>query len=106
VLQVLSDILGALDHGNFAVLMLLYLSAAFDTVDHPTLMQCLKSTYGISKDTVLSWFKSYLHNCQQSVRCKSTSSTPSLVEFGVSQCSFLGPIFFAVYCRHFQCGAE
>ena len=37
VLRVLSDILGALDRGDFAVLTLLDLSAAFDTVDHETL---------------------------------------------------------------------
>ena len=39
VLQVLSDILGALDRGDFAVLTLLDLSTAFDTVDHETLLR-------------------------------------------------------------------
>ena len=39
VLKVLSDILMALDPGNLAVLMLLDLSAAFDSVDHTTLLQ-------------------------------------------------------------------
>ena len=36
MLGVLSDILGALDRGDFAVLTLLDLSVAFDTVDHET----------------------------------------------------------------------
>jgi len=48
VLRVLSDILDALDRGSFAVLTLLDLSAAFDTVDHATLLRRLKTTYGIT----------------------------------------------------------
>jgi len=39
VLRVLSDILSALDRGDFSVLMLLDLSAAFDTIDHETLLR-------------------------------------------------------------------
>jgi len=58
VVRVLSDILGALDRGDFAVLMLLDLSAAFDTVDLETLLRRLETSYGI-RGTVLSWFGSY-----------------------------------------------
>ena len=39
VLKVLADILLALDSGDLAMLMLLDLSAAFDSVDHGTLFQ-------------------------------------------------------------------
>jgi len=38
VLKVMSDILLALDSGNLALLTLLDLSAAFDSVDHATLI--------------------------------------------------------------------
>ena len=38
VLRVLSDILLAVDRGDFAALVLLDLSAAFDTVDHAILL--------------------------------------------------------------------
>ena len=41
VLRVLSDILSAVDRGDFAELVLLDLSAAFDTVDHNILLQRL-----------------------------------------------------------------
>jgi len=45
VLQVLSDVLQVLDRGNSAALVLLNLSAAFDTVDHEILLQRLRVNY-------------------------------------------------------------
>ena len=38
MLKVVGDILLALDSGNLALLSLLDLSAAFDTIDHDTLL--------------------------------------------------------------------
>ncbi len=43
ILRILSDILLALDSGNIAILSLLDLSAAFDSVDHDTLLTRLPS---------------------------------------------------------------
>ena len=47
ILTVLSDILLAVDRGDFAALVFLDLSAAFDTVDHDILLQLLQTTFGI-----------------------------------------------------------
>jgi len=48
ILRVISDILQAVDGGDFAALVPLVLSAAFNTVDHEILtMQRLQSTYSI-----------------------------------------------------------
>ena len=96
VLRVFSDILGTLDRGDFAVLTLLDLSAAFDTVDHETLLQRLETSYRI-RSTVLSWFASYLHDRQQFVHCRSSTSIQSYILYGVPQGSVLGLILFLLY---------
>ena len=91
VLKVLSDILMVLDSGNLAVLMLLDLSAAFDSVDHTTLLQRLKTSYGLN-DVVINWFTSYFGNRTHCVHHFSRSSSSiCMLLFGVQQGSVLGP---------------
>ena len=53
------DLLKNADDRLVSVLALLDLSAAFDTLDNPILLQRLETTFGIS-GTVLHWFASYL----------------------------------------------
>jgi len=48
MLKVLSDAYFAADAGRVTLLSLLDLSAAFDTVDHQILVECLRRTYGLS----------------------------------------------------------
>ena len=96
VLRVLADILGALDRGDYAVLTLLDLSAAFDTVDHATLLRRLQITYGIC-GTALSRLSSYLTGRKQSVRYRGMRSSLHSIFCGVPQGSVLGPILFLLY---------
>ena len=96
VLRVLSDILLALDSGDIAVLTLLDLAAAFDSVDHSTLLQRLQTSYGLG-GPVLAWFTSYLSNRTQYVRLPTTRSAESADLYGVPQGSVRGPILLLLY---------
>ena len=61
LIKVVNDIRTNNDAGKTTVLMLLDLSAAFDTVDHHILLHTLEHWVGLS-GTVLSWLRSYLEN--------------------------------------------
>ena len=80
IIRVLSDLLDAVDRDDTAVLVLLDLSAAFDTVDHGILLQRLRITFGVD-DTALEWFRSYLHGRKQHVRCGGKRLLTSYVVF-------------------------
>ena len=96
VLKVLSDILHALDTGDLVLLMLLDLSAAFDTVDHDILIRRLETSYGLD-GAALGWLTSYLDGRTQSVRCGPSSSAATRVLCGVPQGSVLEPIILILY---------
>ena len=96
LIRVTNDLLSALDRGKEVVLILLDLSAAFDTIAHAALLSRLKAYFGI-QDTALAWFKSYLEGRQQSVSINGTMSETKILKCGVPQGSVLGPILFIMY---------
>jgi hypothetical protein len=96
LLHVSSEIYRHLDDGSSVFLVLLDLSAAFDTIDHRILLNRLKSDYNIT-GTALSWFQSYLSNRTFKVKLDSNLSTAHALKYGVPQGSVLGPILFSLY---------
>ena len=96
LLRVQNDLLCAMDKGKITLLVLLDLSAAFDTVDHKTLLHRMEHRIGINS-TALSWFDSYLSKRQQSVCISNESSTSVTLEFGLPQGSCVGPALFPIY---------
>lgn len=96
LLRVVNDLLLAMDQNKVSLLLLLDLSAAFDTVDHQILLSRLQNTFGI-QSTALQWFRSYLLDRKQFVSVGNVSSSVSHLQFGVPQGSVLGPVLFVLY---------
>jgi hypothetical protein len=91
LLRVADDILRCVDSRKAVVLVLLDLSAAFDTVDYNVLLDRLSQRIGVS---VLShaWFRSYLSDRRQAVQIDSEVSEALHLDFGVPQGSVLGSL--------------
>ena len=66
LLKVKNDILMNMDMGHVTLLVLLDLSAAFDTADHDILIHRLQSLLG-PRGSALRWFRSYLRGRSQQV---------------------------------------
>ena len=98
LVTLVNDLLIASDQNTATVVMLLDLSAAFDTVDHNKLLQILESEIGI-KGTALKWFRSFISGRCQRVKINGFESEEIIIKFGVPQGSVLGPILFNIYIR-------
>ena len=97
ILRVQNDICCALDRREYTVLVMLDLSAAFDTVDHQTLLQRLEHRFGIT-GLALLWFKSYLDSRKQAISFNGHSTGQSFdVKYGVPLGTVLGPLLFTLY---------
>ena len=88
LIRIQNDILRQLDRRNGMVLVLLDLSAAFDTIDHQILLNRLKSKLGIT-GSVLDWFSSYLSGRSCAVSISQQTSSPSSCVYRVPQGSLL-----------------
>ena len=95
-LRVLSDIYSAIDNGKIALLALLDVSAAFDTVDHDILMDRLAESFGIVGQAH-DWLSSFITGRTYSVRFGGTTTSPWRVRSGIPQGSILGPLLYILY---------
>ena len=96
LLRVHNDILQAVDESGAAILVMLDLSAAFDTIDHAILLSALQHQFGLA-GTVLKWFVSYLTSRVQAIKIGQAVSEFIELVFGVPQGSVLGPVLFTLY---------
>lgn len=110
------NLLLASDSGFLSLLLLLNLSAAFDTIYHYILLHRLQSDIGIT-GSALSWVKSYLSDRFHYISINNCTAHTVPVTHGVHQGSVLGLLLFILYMLplghiirrhglHFHCHAD
>ena len=92
------DINREIEAGNVVIVILLDLSAAFDTIDHTVLLEKLLNDYGVT-GSALQWMKSYLEKRYFCVKIDDTLSSFLELLFGVPQGSLLGQNIFILYIK-------
>ena len=101
LLKVKNNVIKALENQEAACLILLDLSAAFDTIDHNILLGRQEIRFAVT-GTALNWLRSYLTNRTQTVAVgdpllEGSRSAFVLLKSGIPQGSVLGPILFTIY---------
>ena len=85
-----------MDRQHVTLLVMLDLSAAFDTVHLEILLNRLDSRVGV-KGQALKWFASYLTNRSLRVSFAQALSEKFELSYGVPQGSCLGPLLYTIY---------
>ena len=93
-----NDILRAIDNQQAVFLLMLDLSAAFDTVDHGILLERPAGDFGFTGD-VHNWYKTYLEARTCSVIINGDFSSDKHLIYEVPQGSVIGPQAFTYYTR-------
>ena len=101
LLPLMNEILRTVNCRQDVVLVVLDLSAAFNTLDHTILLDRLSRYFGFSH-TVLRWFSSYLTGQIQYVSIGKTISSSRRLECGVPQGSIRGHLLFFLYTAPIQ----
>jgi len=91
-----NDLVRAIDNRHISLLVLLDLSAAFDTVDHDILLSVLEHRFAVH-GTALDWFRSYLRERTQSFVFAGKQTMAYHVDCSVPQGSVLYPLGFVAY---------
>ena len=99
LMRVTNDILKNMDSSKCTIMLLLDLSAAFDTVDHDVLLNMLWFELGF-RGKVYNWFVEFLRDRRQAVGIDGRNSSFKANKYGVPQGSVVGPFLFNIYVRN------
>jgi hypothetical protein len=106
VLELVDRVVNDMDKGTNRFSIFIYLTKAFDCLDHQMLLDKLKY-YGLN-ESAISLLKNYLNNRKQYIayNCNQANSDFADLNIGVPQGSILGPFLFLVYMNDFNCSSN
>ena len=96
LVKIVNDLLCEMDQKRCVLLVLLDLSAAFDTVDHGILLRRLEEDFGVTGSALL-WLESYFSGRTQAANINGTISVSQPLTTGMPQGSHIGPTEFPPY---------
>ena len=96
LIKIVNDTLWAMEHKNITTLVIIDLSAAFDTVNHNVLLEALQQCFGI-EGMALEWFHSYLSSTFFKVNIGDAYSNLKELNCSVPQGSCARPSLFNAY---------
>ena len=98
LLKITNDLLLNMDNQQISLLVLLDMSAAFDTIPHQMFLDRLKCAFGLS-GSALKWFESYFTDRSQRVVINGDMSSTDELEIGLPQGSGAGPFGYKAYTK-------
>jgi hypothetical protein len=101
LIKLFNDCLWCMERQEVSALCAIDLSAAFDTVDHDTLLAVLRERFGL-RGTVLNWFDTYLRPRDFRVNIGNSYSQSKELGFSVPQGSCCGPQLYSAYASTMQ----
>jgi hypothetical protein len=87
-----------MDNQKISLLVLLDMSAAFDTIPHDLFLSRLEHAFGLS-GSALEWFKSYFKDRYQRIMVNGEMSRETKLEIGLPQRSGAGPLGYKAYTK-------
>ena len=97
LLKIVSNIVWGIKNQDITTVVILDLSAAFDTVDHDILLTLLKNHFGIDGE-VIKWFENYLRLRYFKVCINGHYTSSKELKFSLPQGSCSGANVFTCYC--------
>ena len=101
LIKLTNDILWSMENGKVSAVMMIGLSAAFDTVDHNLLLEVLEKCFGL-EDTCLKWYATYLQPRAFQVCIEDCYSEEKNLTFSVPQGSLNDPFLYLAYASTIQ----
>ena len=101
LLKLKMTLLWGMENQQVTSMIILDLSAIFNTVDHELLLKVLNHRFGVT-DTALEWYKNYLIPRRFKVSINGSYSSEKTINFSMPQQSAQGAFLFIVYASTIQ----